>query len=187
MNIKKNKKSSNIKRIVSVLAIIVVLLLAYGLYSYAAGKWPFFRKDQLDASKIDSTQKTTNQSPRNDNPTQKNDDTPQVNPGKTTDQIPVSKDTTATITQLEQMGDQVKFNASIANTSSAGTCVVTFSTPNDRPVSKQFTASLQGNNATCGPLSIPASEFSFLGQWSVTLRYYTGNEQAVAESSVVIK
>ncbi len=187
MKISKNKKSSKIKTLIILLAIVVALLLVYGVYSYNTGKWPFASKNQLDTSTIDGTQKTTNQSPRNDNPTQKDDDTPQVNPGKTTDQIPVSKDTTATITQLQQVGNQVTFNASITNTTSAGTCVVTFSTPNDRPVSKQFTATTKGADTSCGPLSIPASEFSFLGQWSVTLRYYTGDEQAVAEGSVVIK
>lgn len=112
-----------------------------------------------------------------------------VNPGtdKTTDQIPVSTDLTATIDELSQSNGLVSFKGSANDSKSGGTCSVVFSNPNDRPITRTVKSNVNGSTATCETIQIPETEFSFLGEWEVTFRYYSGDIQAVTEGKIGIR
>ena len=187
MRIQHNKINSNSKKYTYIIVGIVLLLAAGGAYTYAAYKkswWPFPAQSSVN---IDAQQDTENESPKNNNTTKKDESKADENTGKTSDQVPVNDKFIPTISVLEQSGNNVKFAASIKNSSSAGQCVVTFSNPNDRPVVKQFDATVKDGSAICGPIEVPALEFSYLGEWQVSLRYYVGTEQATTTGKVTIR
>lgn len=179
MKIKKQSK----RKLIIASAVIVVAVAMYGVIALKLSYWPFL----APTVNLDGRQDTINESPKNNNPVKKDDNQPEINPGKTPDQVPINEEFVASITQLEQIGDNIKFAAEISNSPSIGTCVVTFTNANDRPVTKQFSATPSNNSMLCGPMDIPALEFSYLGEWTVSLRYYVGSEQAIASGKVIIK
>lgn len=178
-----NKQSNKKKYLLAATITVLVAGLVYVGIAYKNDFWPFTKT----ADDQNAMQDTANESPKNNNSAKKSDTKETINPDMTTDQVPVSDKLSASITQLEQAGDEVKISAKIDNSPSVGRCVIIFSNPNDRPLTKEVDATLQDGSALCGPLSIPALEFSYIGEWTATVRYYLGEEQAVAEKKVVIK
>ena len=165
---------------VAVLVLFIALTGAAKYYKI----WPF----RTTTTPVTPYSKTSHPSPKNNNVTDKSSLQGNDTQTKTTDQIPVSPDMVATITQLSETSQQVQFAATVTNAAApAGTCVVTFSTPNDRPVVKQFAAALSGTTAVCGPTSFSTNEFSYLGTWQVQLRYFSGSTQATANGSIDVK
>jgi cytoskeletal protein RodZ len=161
---------------------LLVIILAFGV-TWTTHTWPF----RTSANDPDSHRNiTSNTSPKNNNPSGK-DTTTSPTGDQTSNQVPVSKTLSAAITQLTEVNNTVKFTATVQNADSAGTCVVTFSNPNDRPVTQQATATNADGVSTCGPISIPANEFSYLGQWNVDFHYYVGDQQATTSSVITIQ
>lgn len=168
-------------------AVLAVFILAVYFFSArATNLWPF-QNAATHNSDTSSNPKPHTPSPKNTAATNKGDTQPSVDPNKTADQIPTSPTMAATITTLSETNQDIHFTATISNSPTAGTCVVTFSNPNDRPVTKQVDATVSNGTASCGPLTIPANEFSYLGTWQVTLHYYLGSQQATAQDSVTIQ
>ena len=63
-----------------------------------------------------------------------------------------------------------------------------FTTQYDRPITKELTGSLSGSVASCGPLSINSTEFSYIGDWKATVTFYMGDSKVVsAERTINIK
>lgn len=182
---KKNIKKTPLKRYLFGASILLVLVLAYGLAAHSRTWWPFHATSQTDQN-ASRNEKVANPSPKN-NAIPSKTDTSSSTSGETSDQVPVDHSLNASITQLSEANGQVNFKAQVSNASGTGTCVVTFSNPNDRPVTKQFNATYSAGVASCGPISIPAEEFSYLGQWQVSFHFYINSSQASAESSLVIK
>ena len=183
--IKKSKVTHNTKIIYVAIAIILFLVIILATTRYF-NVWPF-----------SSQQSVSNQDVNIDNNQTIDDNTANIvtekttpttdNQNNTTDQIPVNQNLVANITQLNQSDANINFNSEITGPVSKGTCVVNFTNPNDRPVTRQFEATLDNNIAVCGPIKIPEIEFSYLGEWNVNLRYYVGTEQAVSEGKILIK
>lgn len=180
----KNRKASIFdKKWLIASGTVIILISAYVLAAHSQSWWPFSTTGINDPNA--QQQQTVNTSPKNNNsikttPADKDE-------GKTSDQIPTSTTLAATITDVVQDGSNVDFNARIDNSTGAGTCVITFTNPNDRPVTKQIEATYKAGTSLCGPLKIPAYEFSFLGQWDVALHYYENSEQVTATSQVTIQ
>lgn len=180
----KNTPNTRLRLAVIIAVILLIFAAAYTAIAYKNQYWPFSSTETVDT---DGRQDTVNESPKNNNPATKGDTDTTGNKGLNTDEVPVAVALSASITTLEQSGDAVNFSAKINGTASNGTCVVTFSNANDRPVTKEFSSTTKDNITTCGPVSIPSLEFSFLGEWNVSLRYYTGTEQVVTEGKVTIQ
>lgn len=108
-------------------------------------------------------------------------------PGKTTNQIPVNDSIVASIDELTQKDGYIKFTGSVNNVESGGTCSVLFTNPNDRPISRTVATSISDNKSVCGPIVIPETEFSFLGEWITVFRYYVNETQAVVEGKILIQ
>lgn len=106
---------------------------------------------------------------------------------QTADQVPASVTMSASITDLSQEGNIVKFASRIDNPAGKdGQCVVTFTNPNDRPVTKEFEPRVTTNGLLCS-IDVPAYEFSFLGSWQVVGRYYVAGQQVNTQGEVTIK
>ena len=103
----------------------------------------------------------------------------------TTEEVPTNKEAVAVIRRLEQKDTTIYLDATISNVAKQGKCVIIFSTPNDKPVTKEFDSTKNGDIYTCS-LATSALEFSYLGKWDVTLRYYSENSQVVAKGALTI-
>lgn len=182
MKISKQNKKLN-KKIITLLCIVAgLLLVAAAVYLVAfkgtlLGWQPFGSNDE-------STQPVT-QSSSDTNHGTKEDTTPGTD--KTTDQIPVSDTLEASIDELGQSGGYVTLVGSVTNAKTSGSCSVAFTNPNDRPITRTVNATLTGDKAICETVKIPETEFSFLGEWTATLRYYSNDTQAVAERKITIQ
>jgi hypothetical protein len=173
----KINKQVNSKKYLIIPGIIICLaLLAGGIYFFVVAQTstpPAANNDAQNAA--DKTIPST----KNGTPAS----SPDVDNTKTTDNIPVSKETTVTIKNLVQQDGSITYSATVENYGESGTCSATFTNDNDRPVVRT-TAAEQSN---CGPITIPEAEFSTLGKWTLTLRYYTNNTQAIATQTIEIK
>ena len=114
------------------------------------------------------------------------DDT--INPSEsTTDQVPISDTLVATIDDLSQTDGFITFTGSVNDTSNGGSCSIVFSNPNDRPISRTVNAVTNNGKAVCGPIKVAETEFSYLGEWTMTFRYFSGKSQAVTERNITIQ
>lgn len=181
MKITKQNKHRNKKLALLVSAVALILLIAAAVYLvFFNGKllgWQPFPPTATPAP-------TTQSSDDTDHGT-KDDTTPGTD--KTTDQIPVSETLVATFTDLSQSGGYIKFSGTANDDKTGGSCSIVFTNPNDRPVSRTSQATQNGGKAVCGPIQIPETEFSFLGEWTATFRYYTDDSQAVVERKITIQ
>jgi len=71
---------------------------------------------------------------------------------------------------------------SSAQTNNSGTCVFNFKPADDgKPVTRQVAVS----NKTCST-SIPENEFTYIGNWSLTVTFYNNSQKAEAQKDVSI-
>lgn len=131
----------------------------------------------LEKSNIEPPKNSTDKSNSNATPDQS------LSP----DQIPVSQSLSISSIDVKQVGGTVNFQAKVVGVKEAGRCVITFSNSNDRPVVRQVVATQNSDTATCGPLAIPSSEFSFLGVWKAALDYYEDGKRATDQREVTIQ
>jgi hypothetical protein len=183
MKITKQKHlTKKTKLIILIGSILALLLIATTVYLVA------FKGNLLGWQPFGATpaavEPVTEDSPDTNHGT-KDDIDPETD--KTTDEIPVSETLAATFVDLSQSNGQVAFTGSANDNNAGGTCSIVFSNPNDRPVSRSATAAISDGKAICGPILIPETEFSFLGEWTATFRYYSGDTQAVAERTINIQ
>jgi len=159
------------------LALLLILLLAVGgsLFAYAHHK-------SSPASSLRTD--TTNHSPKQD-VIDKSSSQPGTNglptdsTSKTTDQIPTNSALTVSISSFSQSNGMVQASA---QTSGDGTCVFLYA-PADggKPVTLQATVS----SNTCSA-SASQNEFVYLGQWKLTVTFYSNNSKAQATQDVTI-
>ncbi len=105
-----------------------------------------------------------------------------VDTSKNTTEVPVSTEVKLIIDQLSEDNGSVLYRATVTNPGESGTCSAEFTNPNSKPVTKVTDAT----GGICGPVSLSVNEFDSLGSWTLTLRYYTGDTQAVATKTLQI-
>ena len=170
-----NKKS----KVVIVLAIIA-LLLGLGLGAvYSLKLWPFDSKKS--SVPISSEQNKAN------NATNPDVKSTNLQSDTTSDKVPVSDNFTVKINTLEQDKDVVKFAGTVTGSSKPGTCVITFSNPNDKPVVRSYDSSTKDGQQICTEIDIPSLDFSYVGTWNVNFRFYSGEQQATIDDKIDIK
>lgn len=184
------KNRRNIKKtlIISV-AILVVAVLVYGAVAHGLNIWPF-KKDSSTTSKPASTNNTSTGTTKTSGTasTASTDATKSAASTETTDQIPVNTSSVATIDTLVQKNGYINFSASVTNTGDGGTCSVVFSNPNAKPVVvDEFKATINGTTATCAAAPISEGEFTYLGDWTATFRYYLNDQQATTTRTITIQ
>jgi len=175
----KNKNSS--KKIVILVIVAILLVAAVGVAYYLTQK-----DNSTDTTSNGTSSSSTDAASDTDG---KGTDQPATLPENsqdlTTDDVPVSTSASAVITRLEEKDSVVHFSAKVSGTDELGRCVITFSTPNDRPVTKEFDATKSGSDYICA-IDVSSLEFSYLGKWSVNLRYYSEDTQVTVTSEVTI-
>lgn len=174
-----NKKRISKKLIVTVSIVIIaaVIALIYIFTSIKQGETTNTTAGNENKDKMAESNSQKGITP--------SDTLPKNSQSVTTEDVPVSKSATATITRLEQKDSTVYFDATVSNATQLGKCVVTFTTPNDKPVTREFDAVERNGTYLCS-ITLSALEFSYLGEWEATLRYYNGDSQVIAKGKVVI-
>jgi len=164
--------------------LVLVLLVGFMGFSYAKKTWPvnlWTSTPTSDSSSIKTKEMNDQQSV--DDKASIEDRSPDVDVSQTTNNVPVSPTTTIEVSDLSQSNGAINYTAKISGASTGGTCNANFSNDIARPVSRTTSAS----NGACGPVSIPETEFSTIGQWKLTLRYYTNDTQAVITKDIEVK
>jgi len=129
----------------------------------------------------DNTTTTTSSEEVNSNKTATPQDEglPSNSTETTSEEVPVSENLQVTITSFSQSNGVVQVST---KTSGEGTCVFAFK-PADggKPVTKQMTV----DNKSCN-ISIPETEFAYLGQWALSVTFYNDNLKAEVQQDVSI-
>lgn len=176
-----NKTNSKLPNLI--IATSVVVLLGAALYgTYAHKVWPFNGQQSITAEQeaANNSDITNSQQKTGADKATTNQD---VDTSKTTDEVPVAESTSVSITRLSQENGQVSYEAAITNPGATGSCSAVFTNKIAKPVT-QVTPS---SGDKCGPVHIPETSFSALGEWTLTLRYYTNDTQATATKTIEIK
>lgn len=173
------RKRTTKKRLFVAFALFLVAFIAIAL-AYHFQTWPFQSPQETIQQKLEKQNKSDATNPTTKAESAKASD--DVDSSKTTDDIPTSASESIEITKLIQSGGAITYEAKINGTSGGGTCSAVYS--ND--IAKPVTRTSDANGDMCGPVSISAGEFSTLGTWTLTLRYYSNNTQVVTSKKIDI-
>lgn len=171
MKISRHNKSSNPRKVL--LWVIIIAALAVLVW---------FVQDKIwNKSAVQTETPTTSKEKVMDSPTDSTPNTnlPQNSDTTTTEAVPTGDDISITIDSLGQSNGVV---AAKATATQDGTCVFTFSTPNDKPVTRQVDTA----NKICS-VSISQNEFSYLGQWQLVVTFYKDGKKSEAKQNVTIQ
>ncbi len=174
---KKNTKALFIVVAITVLVAILLTVYIVGFRGSILGWSPFTQSSINDDATVYPSDDVENDKAEKGN----------SGSSQTTNQIPISPSLNIQIENLIQSDGYITFVGDTNDTSSLGKCSIIFTNPNDRPVVRNVEATKQAGSAACGPIKIPETEFSYIGGWHATFRYYSNNEQAVSEQEIVIK
>ena len=153
-------------------SVFLVLALAGGLY-FASQKPTLVAQPQTVSQKKDAPVQTKQQAETSN---------------KTTENTPVSPTLSLNDVTATENGGYVSATAHIlGNKYQSGSCVFTFENANARPVIRQANVISSANALACSSGNIPAVEFSVLGTWKLTVRYYYGGSQAFNAASIDIE
>lgn len=182
MKINRSKRKSR-KPLIAVLLVLLLTIAGYTTYAYFNDAWPF----QKDEETVTEEKKAKSNSSDDQNAQQKSKSSAQsksenVDTRKTTDEIPVAENVTVSINSLSQNSDGIVEYRASASQAGNGTCSALFTSELGKPV----TRTSETTNGTCSA-KIPGMEFDALGKWTLTLRYYSNNTQAVDTKDVNIR
>lgn len=177
-----NRQKINIA--LPILLILLLLTAAYLVFAKYYGYFPFGSGNRPDSVSEDVKQNTpskpqnTSQNKAPDAKQQPTNDLPQNSESTTTEEVPTNDELSVTITKAEQSNGNVTAEAS---TSSSGTCVFQYTTPDDKPVIRES----QSENGTCKS-SIREDYFAKLGQWKLKVTYYNNGMKTEDDRDVTI-
>lgn len=177
-----SRSSYSTKRKVTIAAVIVVVLLsiASGLYLYFAGQQNA-DKNKTDSTNTSAKKDAASQDEDNKSSSSNNGDSglPEDSTAITSEQVPVSQNLSVSLTNASQSAGLI---SATAQTSGSGTCVFLYQPADQgKPVTRQVNV----ENDTCS-VSISQNEFAYLGQWKLTVTYYSNNAKAEASQNVTI-
>jgi cytoskeletal protein RodZ len=177
-------KALKIKYIYIAAGVVLVVLLSIVWLTHHYQLWPF-QADSKTAVQQVKSEKDNSDATNDQTKAESAKQSANVDVSKTTSEIPVSKSVSIQITQLaeDSQNQNITYSAEITNPGTSGTCSAVFTNTGSKPVTQTTTAS----GSSCGPVSIPSESFDSLGNWLLTLRYYTSDTQAVATKTIEIK
>jgi hypothetical protein len=161
-----------------------IILSVIGALLIVAAATAYYLKIQSDNA-IEKSHEKANSSD-SQNPQSKSNlpstDSTNVDPSKSTDEVPVKQDASLIITKLEQSGGSVSYAATFDGIDGNGTCSAQFTASGAKPVTSTTKASGQECSA-----SISEVNFNLIGTWTLTLRYYTANTQVTATKAINVQ
>lgn len=179
----KNHSSKRIRIALLLLAAASLLFIGWLVYAQKNSSWPFGGD-----SRTDDEENITTSDAGDSLSDQKKDDmtsgskSENVDTQKSVTEIPISEELSIRIESLTQQGDGTVSYRAASTGSKSGTCSATFTHKLGKPVIRNSNTS----DGTCSA-TVPAMEFDALGEWTLTLRYYSNNAQAVASQTVMVQ
>ena len=175
------QSTARIRNTAIILSIVLVgCASAYAYLAHSNKWWPFLQANNTQQSKQDVL---SNNTPADKKSAPTKNTNSNVDATKTTDQIPNNPALSLTITKLEQKNGAVAYQAELNDKTQNGTCAAEFTSEGARPVTSTTSAS----NGICGPVSIPELQFTKIGDWKLTLRYYTNNTQVSTQQTFSVR
>lgn len=169
-----NDHSRNNKKmllIAGVIVIVIALLLAGGY---------FYKQHQDEQRRLEQKAKDEAQtsSAKKDASTKNTSDDSNI-PSTSIKQDVPQADATVTIQSVNQANGAV--TATATSSSASGTCVFTYTTDGDKPVTRNV--GIEGGTCTS---TIPEVEFARLGTWNLNVTVYIDGKKTEANQSVTI-
>lgn len=162
-----------------------IVLSVIGVLIVAAGAAAYFLATRPDDSAVKAREKANSsdtQNPQNKKNIPSSDASSGVDPNKSTAEVPVKPEASLAITSLKQSNGEVSYAATFDGIDGDGTCSAQFTAPGAKPVTRTAKASGQECSA-----SIPEMEFTQLGEWTLTVRYYNSNSQVTATKAINVQ
>lgn len=168
-----SKKSSSRRRKI-IIFVVILALIGVGVGAYYYPK--IYNQESTEGQQVDETDNSAKKDDTNKTPSE---GLPDNSSSVTSDQVETNSEMSVDIISASQSNGMVR---AAASTSGSGSCVFLYS-PEDggKPVSK--TVSVSGS--TCN-FSTSQNEFTYLGQWKLTVTYYNGGKKAEASQNVTI-
>lgn len=174
-----SSKSSLSRRRKIIIAGVILLLIGASVGAY------FYNKQiQDEATKKEQESSDSSHSSKEDiinskNSSNSSEGLPKNSSSTTSEQVPTSSSLSVNIASTSQTGGMVKASA---QTSGSGTCVFLYQ-PADS--GKPVTREINVTNNNCS-LAISQNEFAYLGNWKLTVTYYSGGGKVEASQNVTI-
>ena len=170
------KNTSHTKLIVSLVTIGVLLAgtITYLVYTYSRHTAPVTQPQAQQTNPSTNTKTGV---------TSSNGSTSAPTTDKTTNQIPVSTTMSILIDTLTEQNGTVTYAGTVTNPVAGGICSAVFTSKINRPITLSPTYSA----GKCGPGTVPASSFTSVGTWTLTLRYFTNTTQVSTSKDINIQ
>jgi len=166
-------KPSSRKKYIYLVPIIAVIVIAAVIYLVFALNKP---KQNTPTTTNTPTSGSVNANKTTNTPSE---GLPADTSTTTSDQVPVNNSLAVSITSFTQTGGTV---TAVAKSSGSGTCVFTYKpADNGKPVTQQVTVT----DNTCST-NIPEGEFTYLGNWTLSVTYYNNSQKIDTQKNVTI-
>lgn len=177
------KLTSSKKRLSRSQRFILIAVTSTVVVAASVGMYLFIRRSNEDALKKSQPSTSAKEDVLN-NPDTKtpsvNENLPSDSTSTTEDKVLTDPDLSVSVTDFSQSNGSVSTNA---KTSGSGVCVFLFQPSDDgKPVTRQSDV----NNSNCS-IDIPESEFSYLGDWKLTVTYYKDQKKTETSRNVTIR
>jgi cytoskeletal protein RodZ len=167
---------------------LIALLVLTFIVALGVGSFIFIKSRNAENARIEQKERDEAQTKsakkdiqNKDSEDTQNSNLPDNSPSTTSDKVPTSEKLGTTITSTSQKDGTVYAESVITGAEAEGTCVFTYTTPDDRPVVQQVASA----NKICRS-SIPEVQFSKLGNWNLQVVFYLNNTKAEANKNVSI-
>ncbi len=176
-NFQLNKAPRNRSRKIVLVVIVLALVFGAGAYVYLQRQEAQQLAEQkaLDESQTNSAKKGDVASTKDTSVTPKTE-------GDIKQDIPTATENIVTINSVNQSGGTVAASASVSGVSAGGTCVFSFTNPDDKPVIPPSVSIRDGSCST----NTPEVGFSKLGVWNLNVTAYIDGKKSEANQSVTI-
>lgn len=162
----------------------LLLLIVFGaivggvLYKrYYDNKQQALQKER-DESQTESAKKAVSKSSDSDI---ESSGLPENSNSITSDQVPNNSSVKLAVASVNQANGMITVSGTISGTSQNGTCVFSFTKPENKPVVKQ----VQSSASSCS-VQIPEAEFTMLGSWTLLVTHYVNGTKTEVQREVTI-
>lgn len=166
---------------------LAFLVLAYGVYAYFAGAYPFTRPDPFDKTinyeKSDTEKAREQEIKSNPEEKLKNDQRDIPTPPKVDPQTS-KQSVNVLLTYAGISNGKVSASGFVSDISQEGGACQYIFTKDDQKITKDVTTLTNPTSTTCSSVNVPESEFS-AGVWNVSLTYDSTNASGVSSVKTV--
>ncbi|MBP9738690.1 hypothetical protein KBD20_03305 [Candidatus Saccharibacteria bacterium] len=162
-----------------IVLVVIVLALIFG-----AGTYVYLQRQEAqelaEQKALDESQ--TNSAKKGDATSSKDTGVTPKTESDIKQDVPTATENNVTINSVNQSGGMVAATASVSGASAGGTCVFSFTNPDDKPVIPPSVSIKDGSCST----STPEVGFSKLGVWNLNVTAYIDGKKSEANQSVTI-